>query len=184
MNFASGQRFVVLGRNSLKPFELLSKDLYKISVIGLSSTFVILFAILSLQGLNTHHMWASRLWMRPAMTLPFTFYRQGLLLLRPCFVSDIKTKWFSSPSEKILIMMQAFRSQPGFQPRCDPSAFLFRCRLCFHLLYKLLFWRTQKADSKTRSNFDLIFNFVARVLITMVWWQLQRDGEGATYCDP
>ena len=150
MNFVSGQRFVVLGRNSLKPSELLSKDLYKISVISLSSTFVILFAILSLQGLNTHHMWASRLWMRPAMTLPFTFYRQGLLLLRPCFVSDIKTKWFSSPSEKILIMMQAFRSQPGFQPRCDPSAFLSRCRLCFHLFYKLLFWRTQKADSANK----------------------------------
>ena len=37
---ASGQRYVVLGRNSLRPFDLISPDLYKISVKGLLSTSV------------------------------------------------------------------------------------------------------------------------------------------------
>ena len=51
---ASGQRYVVLGRNSLKPFDLISPDLYKISVKGLLSTSVRASFVFSSWVLEVH----------------------------------------------------------------------------------------------------------------------------------
>ena len=51
---ASGQRYVVLGRNSLKPFDLISPDLYKISVKGLLSTSVRASFVFSSWELEVH----------------------------------------------------------------------------------------------------------------------------------
>ena len=96
IRFLSGQRFVVLGRNSLKPFELISPDLYKISVTGSLSNHSAISTsdgfcsphvnqfppqCLCPQLWNIHHTLASRGRIWPAMTLPCTLCRQGLPLV-------------------------------------------------------------------------------------------------------
>ena len=90
IRFLSGQRFVVLGRDSLKPTELKSPDLYKISVTGSLSNHSAISTsdgscsphvnqfppqCLCPQLWNTHHKSGSYQTTRilPAMTLPCTF---------------------------------------------------------------------------------------------------------------